>query len=65
MRFIKDPETGKRVSRPNPVEQRVVEEVPELRIIRLGQDAGAPGRRGAVDRDMFGCSVKVGCGGRI
>ncbi|MHB2170109.1 recombinase family protein [Alsobacter sp. R-9] len=33
MRFIKDPATGKRVSRPNPPSEWVVEDVPELRII--------------------------------
>jgi site-specific DNA recombinase len=33
MRFIKDPATGKRVSRPNPRETWIVEEVPQLRII--------------------------------
>ncbi|MFC7047940.1 recombinase family protein [Emcibacter nanhaiensis] len=33
MRYIKDPETGKRVSRLNPPEQWVIQEVPELRII--------------------------------
>ena len=33
MRFIKDPATGKRISRMNPPEQWVTEEVPHLRII--------------------------------
>ena len=32
-RFIKDPETGKRVSRPNPEAEWIIQEVPELRII--------------------------------
>ena len=32
-RFVKDPETGKRVSRPNPESEWVTTEVPELRII--------------------------------
>lgn len=32
LRYIKDPQTGKRVSRLNPREQWIVEEVPELRI---------------------------------
>ncbi len=32
-RFIKDPETGKRVSRPNPEAEWINQEVPELRII--------------------------------
>jgi hypothetical protein len=33
MRFIKDPATGKRVSRPNPESEWVIEPVPELRIV--------------------------------
>ena len=33
MRFIKDPDTGKRVSRLNPESERIVHEVPALRVI--------------------------------
>ena len=33
MRFVKDPATGKRASRANPTDQRIVELVPELRIV--------------------------------
>ncbi|MBW0158426.1 recombinase family protein [Sedimentimonas flavescens] len=32
-RFVKDPDTGKRLSRPNPEEQWIIKEVPELQII--------------------------------
>ncbi|MCZ6679109.1 MAG: recombinase family protein [Candidatus Poribacteria bacterium] len=32
-RFVKDPETGKRLSRPNPKTEWIVSDVPELRII--------------------------------
>jgi site-specific DNA recombinase len=32
-RFIKDPKTGKRVSRPNPEAKWIRTEVPELRIV--------------------------------
>ena len=32
-RFLKDPETGKRVARPNPKDEWIVQEVPELRIL--------------------------------
>ena len=32
-RFLKDPDTGKRVARPNPKEEWIIQEVPELRII--------------------------------
>ena len=31
-RFLKDPETGKRIARPNPEHEWVTMEVPELRI---------------------------------
>ena len=42
-RFIKDPDTGKRVSRPNPEEEWITRDVPELRIAarrrrELGRD---------------------------
>ena len=33
LRYVKDPETGKRVSRPNPPEQLIVQQVPDLRIL--------------------------------
>ena len=33
LRYVKDPETGKRVSRPNPPEARITTEVPDLRIV--------------------------------
>ncbi|WP_284257338.1 recombinase family protein, partial [Acidocella aquatica] len=36
LRYVKDPATGKRVSRPNPPESWVVTEVPELRIVDDG-----------------------------
>ena len=35
-RFIKDPDTGKRVSRLNPRDEWIVQEVPELRMVDLG-----------------------------
>src|SRR5512144_2554802 len=56
-RFIKDPDTGKRVSRPNPESEWVIHDVPELRIIdddlwrrvkeRQRALAYKPGERGA------------------
>ncbi|WP_071675758.1 recombinase family protein [Nioella nitratireducens] len=33
LRYMKDPDTGKRVSRPNPESEWVVQEVPDLRIV--------------------------------
>ena len=47
LRYIKDPETGKRVSRLNPADAWISKEVPELRIIdqdAVGRGKGAPGR---------------------
>ena len=35
-RFLKDPETGKRIARPNPKHEWVTKEIPELRIIDDG-----------------------------
>ncbi len=37
LRYVKDPDTGRRVSRPNPKSEWVVQEVPELRIIGDGE----------------------------
>ena len=34
LRYMKDPETGKRVSRLNPETDWIIQDVPELRIIR-------------------------------
>ena len=33
LRYVKDPDTGKRVSRPNPESEWLIREVPELRIV--------------------------------
>ena len=33
LRYVKDPETGKRISRPNPEDQWIIQDVPELRIV--------------------------------
>ena len=33
LRYVKDPETGKRISRPNPEDIWIIQDVPELRII--------------------------------
>ena len=48
MRFIKDPATGKRVSRPNPRAEWIVETVPELRIIDQETWDRAAERLGAI-----------------
>jgi site-specific DNA recombinase len=33
LRYLKEPTSGKQISRPNPEEQWIVEQVPDLRII--------------------------------
>lgn len=33
MRYVKDPETGKRISRPNTEDKWIIQDVPELRIV--------------------------------
>ena len=48
MRFLKDPATGKRVSRPNPRAEWVVETVPELRLIDQETWERAEARLGAI-----------------
>ena len=48
MRFLKDPATGKRVSRPNPRAEWVVETVPELRLIDQETWERAAERLGAI-----------------
>ena len=46
-RFIKDPDTGKRVSRPNPEEEWITRDVPKLRIVGYS----------VIFRDILGCSA--------
>ena len=48
MRFLKDPATGKRVSRPNPRAEWIVEAVPDLRIIDQETWDQAAERLGAI-----------------
>ncbi|MCH6205902.1 recombinase family protein, partial [Brucella ciceri] len=50
--FIKDPQTGKRQARPNPVSQWIVQEVPDLRIIDEEQWNAVKERQGATRRIM-------------
>ncbi|MBS0233475.1 MAG: recombinase family protein [Proteobacteria bacterium] len=44
-RFVKDPSTGKRQARPNPPDQWVIQDAPELRIVSDGLFAAAAARR--------------------
>jgi site-specific DNA recombinase len=45
LRYLKDPDTGKRVSRLNPEEERVTQDVPELRIVDQDSWDAAKGRQ--------------------
>ncbi|MGV6875602.1 recombinase family protein [Pseudochelatococcus sp. B33] len=56
LRYLKDPNTGKRVSRLNPESEGVVQEVPALRIV--DQDIWD-----AVKRQYRSIAIIVGCGG--
>jgi DNA invertase Pin-like site-specific DNA recombinase len=70
-RFIKDPDTGKRVSRPNPTDQWMTAEAEQLRIVdaetwrrvqeRLGARAGKPHRARPVH--LLSGLIKCGCCG--
>ena len=50
LRYIKDPETGKRVSRPNPEEDWIIREVPELRIVEQELWDAVKKRQKKIDR---------------
>jgi DNA invertase Pin-like site-specific DNA recombinase len=50
LRYIKDPETGKRVSRLNPEEQWIFHEVPELRIVDQELWERVKARQATLDR---------------
>lgn len=51
LRYVKDPETGKRVSRLNPKDQWITTEVPELRIVDDALWARVKHRQGEIDAD--------------
>ena len=50
LRYVKDPQTGKRVSRPNPPEKLVTAEVPDLRIVSDDLWLAVKDRQGRVRR---------------
>src|SRR5690606_3165859 len=50
LRYLKDPDTGKRVSRPNPKSEWVITEVPALRIVDDEQWAAVQARYATVRR---------------
>ena len=53
LRYIKDPDTGKRVSRPNPESEWVTHDLPELAIIASGLWERVKGRQGAIKVDRI------------
>lgn len=76
LRYIKDPDTGKRVSRLNPEEEWVITEVPEMRIIDQNLWDAVKAKQGAINRpdtplwqknrpkNLFSHLIKCGeCGG--
>ena len=76
LRFIKDPDTGKRVSRPNPECEWIIKNVPELRIVESALWDKVKARQAALDarpagnwnrrrpRYLFSGLMKCGeCGG--
>ena len=50
LRYLKDPDTGKRVSRPNPTSEWVISQVPALRIVDDAQWAAVQARYAAVQK---------------
>jgi hypothetical protein len=69
LRYVKDPDTGKRVSRPNPAAQWTTTGVPELRIVddelwsevKARQAAMAGSRQTAIPRDSIAVGGQSSC----
>jgi site-specific DNA recombinase len=59
LRFIKDPQTGKRVARFNPDSARIVREVPELRIIDDALWEAVKARQGVLEARITGDGVRI------
>ncbi|MDO9526175.1 MAG: recombinase family protein [Gemmobacter sp.] len=59
LRYIKDPETGNRVSRLNPRDQWILTEVPELRIIEDDLWARAKRRQGEIEAEPRVAKIKA------
>ncbi|WP_323041522.1 recombinase family protein [Gemmobacter sp.] len=59
LRYVKDPETGKRVSRLNPPDQWTLTEVPELRIIDDALWTRVKHRQGEIDADPRVKAIKA------
>ena len=75
LRYIKDPDTGKRVSRLNPEEEWIIKDVPELRIIEQDLWDKLKAKQGKINkhskkfwekqrpRNLFSFLLKCGCCG--
>jgi site-specific DNA recombinase len=59
LRFITDPQTGKRVARFNSESARIVKEVPELRIIDQDLWDRVKARQGALEARIMGDGVRI------
>jgi site-specific DNA recombinase len=59
LRFIKDPETGRRVARFNPESARVIRDVRELRIIDQALWDKVKARQGAMEARILGDGVRI------
>ena len=59
LHYVKDPATGRRVSRLNPQEALIITEVPELRIIEGELWERVKARQGEIDRDPRVTAIKA------
>ena len=59
LRFVKDPETGRRVARFNPESARITCDVPELRIIDQALWEKVKARQGAMEARILGGGVRT------
>ena len=59
MRFVKNPETGRRVARFNPKSVRIIRDVPELRIIDQALWDKVKARQSAMQARIFGEGVRI------
>lgn len=75
LRYVKDPDTGERVSKPNPPDELIIKDVPELRIVDDVLWSAAKKLQGEINRkdtplwkknrpkNLFSHLIKCGCCG--
>ncbi|MEM7746198.1 MAG: recombinase family protein [Pseudomonadota bacterium] len=76
LRYVKNPETGKRVSKPNPEEEWIIAEVPDLRILDQEIWDAVKAKQGTINKqakpgfwaarrpkNLFSYLIKCGCCG--